>query len=179
MDRLSILPQLLYRWEGPLVVVLNGPATREGEMITFINNNYLPDRLIILMYLMGMRYSGGFPVNMLRNMGIRNIETTHYQILDMDLWPTTNTYSVMMKLPPSLHEGKNAVIFPVFFYNRKAVLTRCDNFKSCAMVYVVWIICYCSAVEGVPENKLQLEACLHSKVCISSKPGIRTHVTLT
>ena len=134
LERLVLLPQLLYRWEGPLVLVLNGPAIREGEMITYINTHYLPTRLTILMYLMSTRYKGGFPVNMLRNMGIRNIETTHYQILDMDLLPTTNAYSEMMKLPSYLQEGKRAVILPVFFFDRKAMLVRCSDVKSCSLL---------------------------------------------
>lgn len=166
LDRLVLLPQLLYRWEGPLVLVINGPAQREGEMITYINSHYLPSRLTVILYLIPTREKVAFPVNMLRNLAIRNIETTHYQILDMDLMPTTNTYSEMMKLPVSLRSGNNAVILPVFFYDRKAMLARCTDLNSCALL----------SLEADPQNKFELEACLQSKVCLASKPGIRTHV---
>lgn len=166
LDRLVLLPQLLYRWEGPLVLVINGRADREGEMITYINSHYLPSRLTVILYLIPIGEKVAFPVNMLRNLAIRNIETTHYQILDMDLMPTTNTYSEMMKLPVSLRSGHNAVILPVFFYDRKAMLARCKDISSCALL----------SLEADPQNKIELEACLKSKVCLASKPGIRTHV---
>ena len=129
-NRLSLLPQLLYRWKGsscsrrvtrsPLVIVLNGPIGFESIMLSFVESHYLPPRLTLLLYLIGdtSPEKGQFPVNKLRNLGIRNIATTHFQILDMDLWPTVDTYETMMKLPAQLRTGKNAVIFPVFFFDR-------------------------------------------------------------
>lgn len=46
------------------------------------------DRLTILFY--GYRpnnkYANDFPVNLLRNVGIRQIKTSHFLMLDMDMW---------------------------------------------------------------------------------------------
>lgn len=46
------------------------------------------DRLTILFY--GYRpnnkYAKDFPVNLLRNVGIRQIKTSHFLMLDMDMW---------------------------------------------------------------------------------------------
>ena len=145
-NRLSLLPQLLFRWRGfgqdvrvsrrPLVIVLNGPMKMEEAFVSFIASHYLPPRLTLLLYLIGPNSSekGQFPVNKLRNLGIRNIATTHFQILDMDLWPTANTYQTMMKLPEPLRSGRHAVIFPVFFFDRNSVLTRCDSLEKCSLL---------------------------------------------
>ena len=146
-------------------MVLNGLVSSDDTIIEYLNSHYLPDRLTILLYLMPKK--GTFPVNLLRNLGIRNIETSHFQVLDMDLWPSLNTYSEMMKLPVNLQEGKVAVIFPVFFFDRKKVLQRCNTFWDCALL----------ALEYLPSNKTDLEACLYTKACLSSKSGIRTHVS--
>ena len=71
---------------SPLVVVLNGVLSSEDTIVEYLNSHYLPDRLTILLYLMPKK--GTFPVNLLRNLAIRNIETSHFQVLDMDLWPS-------------------------------------------------------------------------------------------
>ena len=187
-NRLSLLPQLLYRWKGsscsrrvtrsPLVIVLNGPIGFESIMLSFVESHYLPPRLTLLLYLIGdtSPAKGQFPVNKLRNLGIRNIATTHFQILDMDLWPTVDTYETMMKLPAQLRTGKNAVIFPVFFFDRNAVLTRCDSFAQCSLLWGSECSVTRRALEYCPFNKTELKACLLSKNCLSSKRGIRTHV---
>lgn len=121
---------------SPLVIVLNGAMKMEDAFLKFIASHYLPLRVTLLLYLIGPNSpeKGQFPVNKLRNLGIRNIVTTHFQILDMDLWPTYNTYQTMMKLPEPLRTGRNAVIFPVFFFDRNSVLTRCDSLEKCSLL---------------------------------------------
>ena len=164
---------------SPLVIVLNGPLGFEKRMLSFVESHYLPARLTLLLYLIGESSPerGQFPVNKLRNLGIRNIATTHFQVLDMDLWPTVDTYETMMKLPVELQTGRNAVIFPVFFFDRDAVLTRCDSFAQCSLLWDSERGVTRRALEYCPTNKTDLKACLLSKNCLSSKRGIRTHVT--
>lgn len=47
--------------------------------------HHLPRRLTLLLFLHTGRTD--FPVNLLRNTAIRNVATTHFLVLDMDLWP--------------------------------------------------------------------------------------------
>ena len=59
----------------------------EPYVIRFINNHHFPDRMTLLLFLVDndhMFYSV-FPINRLRNLAIRNIRTTHFLVLDMDL----------------------------------------------------------------------------------------------
>lgn len=116
------------------MLVLNGPATDQSAMLHFLASTYLPERLTTLLYLIpsDSPESGQFPVNKLRNLGIRNIVGTHFQVLDMDLWPVTHLYDTLMALPASItHSPTAAVILPVFFFDRKRVLQRCDSLRTC------------------------------------------------
>ena len=54
----------------------------------YINTHKLPSRLILLLYIHSQ--SDHFPINILRNIAIRNIETTHFLILDSDLLISSN-----------------------------------------------------------------------------------------
>ena len=165
---------------SPLVIVLNGAKKMEDAFLKFIASHYLPPRVTLLLYLIGPNSpeKGQFPVNKLRNLGIRNIVTTHFQILDMDLWPTYNTYQTMMKLPEPLRTGRNAVIFPVFFFDRNSVLTRCDSLEKCSLLWGRLAMLMHRALEYCPRNKTELRACLLNRNCLSSKRGIRTHVAI-
>ena len=49
----------------------------------YIATHDLPDRLTLILYI--HNNNNHFPINILRNIAIRNIETTHYLILDSDL----------------------------------------------------------------------------------------------
>ena len=74
----------------PMIIVINGNLQEEKAVVDYLRSNYLPSRLMVLVYLMGPLHpqSKNFPVNFLRNLAIRNVETTHYIIMDMDMWPT-------------------------------------------------------------------------------------------
>lgn len=55
------------------------------------------DRLTILFYSYrpGNQYANDFPVNLLRNVGIRQITTSHFLMLDMDMWVKGNGLMVV------------------------------------------------------------------------------------
>ena len=120
-----------------MIIVVNGHSHEERAISEYIRNTYLPSRLTIIMYLMGPKNPSAkqFPVNLLRNLAIRNVETSHYLIMDMDLWPTRNAYHELIHLPSSiLQANKAAVILPAFFYNKRLVLPKCSSFKHCAFL---------------------------------------------
>ena len=104
-------------------MVLNGPASDQTAMLNFLSRTYLPNRLITILYLIPPSSSenGQFPVNKLRNLGIRNIVGTHFQILDMDLWPTVNLYDTLMSLPKSLIENDGEKTIEVSWGNSQGV----------------------------------------------------------
>lgn len=58
----------------------------------YIHTHDLPSRLILLLYIHPP--SNTFPINKLRNLAIRNIETTHFLIQDSDLLISSNDDSL-------------------------------------------------------------------------------------
>ncbi|CBK23359.2 uncharacterized protein [Blastocystis hominis] len=168
-NRLFALRQFMYRYQGPIVLVIYATSTQEIHLVRYISTHFIPKRVTILFYLVSryLKSSTVFPINRLRNLAIRNIRTTHFLILDMDLRLSLNTYKEVMSLPQFLYQSnRSAVILPVFFYIGKQILAHCSSTESCSYLSN-WI---------QPENKLELIECINRKICISNKNNIRTHM---
>ena len=71
----------------PIVLVIYATSSQETYLVRYISSHYIPKRVTILFYLVSryQKSSSVFPINRLRNLAIRNIRTTHFLILDMDL----------------------------------------------------------------------------------------------
>lgn len=166
-NRFFTIPELLYRNRGHIIIIVMDTANKEKVYLEYIRNHYLPSRLTLLLYLVqkNHKYYNHFPVNYLRSLGISNVNTSHYIVMDMDLHMSMNAYYEMTHLPRFIYESNNsAVILPVFFINN--ILTNCNSTTSCAYL--------ASALH--PSNKMELIMCIHHKLCTSEKNMIRTHV---
>lgn len=110
-----------------------------------MNTHFFPNRFTFILFLTDEEhvYNTVFPVNYLRNLAIRNIRTTHFLVLDMDLRLTSilylilfyiaNTYSEIMRLPQEFfHFSRTVFILPVFFYNHTLLLNNCNSVDDCA-----------------------------------------------
>ena len=80
-----------------MVLVVFGHSEVQKEVLAFVQSTFLPDRLTTLVYLVARRHPHfrHFPVNFLRNLGIRNVETSHYIVMDMDMWPLSRCRSLL------------------------------------------------------------------------------------
>ena len=86
--RLFYIPYLLDRWKGQYCIVVYCKlrevkaaiqeylALKPSNRITMLFYSFYPDNM----------YAYDFPVNLLRNVGIRQVETSHFVMLDMDMW---------------------------------------------------------------------------------------------
>ena len=112
------------------------------ELIKSLN---LPPRVRIILYIpqKNSKDMSDYPVNKLRNIAIVNIVTTHFLVMDMDMWPArsssrfldhlANLYEELRALPSSLQMmQKAAMIVPAFFLEKRFVLNKCDGILSCA-----------------------------------------------
>lgn len=83
-----------------------------------------------------------FPVNMLRNICIRTIQTSHFMFLDVDMWPSriaqsflwkiANLYHSLMSLPMDILENdRAAVVIPPIFLNAKKFQRKCSLLEDC------------------------------------------------
>ena len=196
-NRLLFLPHILYRWRqssrcvflihSPLVLIVFAALSEEPALLTYVATHYLPPRVQFLFYLSPPSSEPQFPINLLRNIAIRHCATSHYLVMDIDLWPTrpfcgtpssvVNLYDELMKLPPSVQASPTAaVIVPTFFFNRPLFLDHCFSYSSCVLLCLCSSLFTSSALDAFPENKTDLVNCLCSDCCHVKKNLIRTHV---
>ena len=59
----------------------------ENKYLNFIKSHPLPERFVLILYLVDKTSEQyyHYPMNYLRNLGISNVMTTHYIVMDMDL----------------------------------------------------------------------------------------------
>ena len=91
-----MLPQILSRWQGRYVFVIATTNDTQQETVNQLGTIHLPKRVTTLVYAMN---SSDFPINRLRNLGIRNIQTSHFMVLDMDLMLSRNLHHELERLP--------------------------------------------------------------------------------
>ena len=118
-----------------------------------------------------------YPINRLRNLAIQNILTTHFLVLDMDMWPVgtpyspflivlETTYQDIVTLPaPILRNEHLAMILPAFSL-KSSVIEDCSSFQDCVE----------KAISVLPQTKEQLAACIDRGECTTFRPETLTHV---
>ena len=73
-----------------------------------------------------------FPVNLFRNICIRNLHTSHFMVLDIDMWPTPLMYQHLIGLSDSvLDDATHAIVIPPVFLNSKKIGKRCSRLSKC------------------------------------------------
>lgn len=107
----------------------------------------LPPRFTVILHVVKRkeRYFDDFPVNLLRNIAIKNVRTTHFLVTDMDLWPIrtlqvmesciASAYERLLRLPKKvLLSNRSAVIMPsIFAAKKERILKKCDTLEECAV----------------------------------------------
>ena len=124
-------------------LVFYGTDLEESQFISYFKQRDYPTRLSVVLYLVrnGTEASRVFPINQLRNTGIRNSRSTHYIVFDMDAWPNREVYSSLVSLPTSiLNNDQSLVVVPIFFFDLGVFLTNCREFSSCVKLYCRWSI---------------------------------------
>ena len=75
----------------------------------------------------------GYPYNALRNIAIQRVATSHFWVMDMDMWPSSNLYRTLLSLDVRhLKDDYLAVIVPAFEYKRT---TKGGSFEQCVKSY--------------------------------------------
>ena len=162
-----------------------------GGAIQRIKELDLPPRVRIIFYipLASRDIPGVFPVNKLRNIAIVNVVTTHFLVLDMDMWPSRsdssdaslldNLYKELTRLPLTMLDSKKAaVIVPAFFLQREEILDNCSSILSCAELWQRAKGVRRRSNRAFPRNKTELVECLRKGKCFSKKQKALTHVAV-
>ena len=130
--RLDRLPFLFSRWNGPIssvfcideeelkrIVIFIMKQSRQNILYTFYIRRLSPITPYLLWNGTKDEYPDGvYPLNVLRDIGIDSIATSHYLLLDIDVFPSSNMYLSILMNSHLLSGYTSALVFQLFQYNR-------------------------------------------------------------
>lgn len=106
-----------------------------------------------------------YPINLLRNIAIKNVQTTHFFMTDMDMWPSYNLYDVLRELPTYiLEDDLFAGIIPAF----EVTKPDCNSIPDCVD----------KVLDLLPPDKPALIDCIKSQKCFLYREMRSTHVLI-
>lgn len=186
--RIFFIPHLLDRWKGlvcvhcimfsPMCLVMYGMDYEEEKFLSYFSHRNYDSRLTMLLYLVrnGTEIANTFPINALRNLGIRMSRSTHYIVFDMDVWPAMDLYDNLVNLHSSiLNSEKSLVIVPIFFYDLGVMLVQCSSLSNCTKLYGYLDSLMRSGLDYFPNNVTALKSCVRARVCMFHKADVFTH----
>ena len=168
-ERLAFMPYLLKRWPSYFTIALQVKKKNVKSATQLVSGLHLPERVSVVLYVIP-NSSNSFYVNSLRNVAIQAIRTTHFVVLDMDMWPMSNLFDELMHLPQSILESNtSAVIVPASFLRQAPILKNCTTLLECALL----------SESLFPKNKEELINCVQRRECSHSKEKGVQHRYLT
>ncbi len=200
-NRDFIMPIFASRWNGyssffsiihsPIVFVMH---LKEKEVIPFRsflkqeNSSILcRNRIQIITYVVrkGAFFYDNYPINILRNLGIRHVRTNHFAVLDMDMWMSgtvellflhiEKSYEAILSLPLEIQsDPRTAVIIPAFFHTGWDIFngTLDEQVNS----YQSMSILTSSVIHRIPFTMKELIQCQTKGKCSYMKKHLFTHV---
>ncbi|XP_067137942.1 glycosyltransferase-like protein gnt14 [Centruroides vittatus] len=125
MDRISILERSLTQWNGPISLVVYIPLKGTTKEDVEWQRLYIQKKLkslnlgrkcsVTLVY--GQSNDGDYPINLLRNIAIKQTETKFLLLLDADFQPSPNFQQHFASVIKHLRTNpKTAFVVPAFEY---------------------------------------------------------------
>lgn len=116
MDRLQMVELLCQHWEGPISLSLYlSDAEAQQFLLYALSSQLLSSRKNIGFHIV---YKEGnyYPVNLLRNVGLQQVDTPYVFLSDVDFLPMYGLYSTLKKAiqTQNLQNEKKALVIPAF-----------------------------------------------------------------
>lgn len=109
---------------SPIVAAIYmNKAEDKAAFSEFIKAEKFDKRVVTIncLFLGDNKYKNSVPLNILRGQGIRNCETSHYIILDIDSLPSSDLYERLKNVPfDVMKDLSQAIIVPTFFFANQA-----------------------------------------------------------
>ncbi|KAK8808485.1 hypothetical protein WA158_008386 [Blastocystis sp. Blastoise] len=163
--RLFYLAYLQGFWKGPMSIAVYMNKSEIAKFEAYRQTTEIFPRMK-LTSLVVQDTSKEYPINKLRNIAIKHVETSHFWIADMDMWPTKHTYEALCNLRSSfLKDDFMAIIIPSFSFSANSGYLNCGGFKGCID----------TVVPHIPRNKKELINCISEENCQTFRPETETH----
>ena len=103
-------------------------------------------QIVVYHAVKGCYSYSNYPINILRNVGISLVRTTHFIMLDMDAWPASsrlflnlseeNVEEEMDRIPDFiLRDPDSVIILPIFFFNQYYIrVEKCRTIQGCTFM---------------------------------------------
>lgn len=147
-DRLQTIEQLVKCWPGPMSLTLYVSDPELEKSISFISNSDILQQRSNVAYHAVFKDGDFYPINTLRNVGLRQVQTPYVFLADIDFLPNKNLYEMLIKYLFSLGSlEKKALVIPAFEIqsygnliprNKKQVLKGLKNKSVIPFLSNVW-----------------------------------------
>lgn len=153
LTRFDRLPYMFNRWNDSISI---GVFATEDEVkdVAFDILTYKTDRSVVytiyvqkritnanIPYYLnrdGVRYEyqeGLYPVNLLRDLSIESVTTSHFMVIDADVFLSSTILSSIDRYKNMLNNHKNVMVIPLFQYTDTNYWQRCYRDGMCEYAY--------------------------------------------
>lgn len=145
----------------PISIALYLPKEDWEMYVQSIQQMELDSRITITLQMQEQKDL--YPINKLRNIAIKHVQTSHFFMTDMDMWPSFTLYEVLKELPTYiLEDDRFAGIIPAF----EVVKPSCNSIGDCVN----------KVVDILPPDKTTLIQCIKNQTCFLYREMRSTHV---
>ena len=175
IQRIFFFPHLVQRWSGPMSVTVYLKSHIEKEQVTqLLAQTSLPRSITFSFYI--TKDPTEYPYNKLRNIALSKIVTSHFWVMDMDMWPCDGLYESLHQLDSKfLNDDHLAVIVPSFEYVED--LKSCEDFESCVQSFCFLFIFHPRIVPFIPHTLEDLRNCMAVEKCDEFRKKYFVHVS--
>ncbi|XP_065158374.1 xylosyl- and glucuronyltransferase LARGE2s-like [Atheta coriaria] len=147
-DRLQMVEQLSKQWEGPISLTLYVTDPEFQQALHYIDNSEVLQERTNIAYHAVFKKGDYHPINLLRNVGLKNVNTPYVFLADIDFLPMFGLHQTLRNAIASLKVmNKKALIVPAFESqryrsrfpkNKHELLQMLENKAIFTFRYDVW-----------------------------------------
>ena len=154
IDRLWILEETCRRWKDPIIVVLYLKSKEENSIFESSGwEEACPQSTFIPFYEESNDLSQ-YPVNRMRNIGIKAVKTSHFIVLDLDFIPSETLRDTAHQYLEYVSDERDAMVIPAFEQNQK----KCNSKEKCSLLLR-------DKPDFIPRTLIELTTCIKDNNC--------------
>ena len=194
LDRMNRIPYLLQRWKQRISIAVFLDEKELSQLERLLMEYSFPKRIIFSFYIRKTITSvntpyyrkgnviqyfndGLYPMNILRDMAIESVTTTHYLLLDIDTFISSTLEESIERSRGFLNNHFNILVFQVFQYSKSVNQTICRTTGECNYLY--WF-CLMLILDGMLFHRIkQISLWIWKRTCsIRFNPSIMSFLPL-